>query len=181
VRIDEFPAGTRGGSIGLSDCPGKYEDLGSDVRQRLANDVRSITRWGARALVSALEDEELQIHGIQDIGATATRVGIWWFRVPLKANAEPDDRFWRAWPQAAPALLEILRNGQRVLIHSCGDIGRAKLVAGCLLAEMGLGPDAVLAAVRAAAPSGPLDSPAQELFLRGYLPRFPVHTRMRSE
>lgn len=179
-RIESLRAGAHGGLIGLCECPGKRKDAsGQASRDAMEADIRSITLWHGQALVSVLEDEELKALGLQDVGVYASRAGVWWFRVPLKARDKPDDRFWRAWPHAAPALLEIVRNGKRIVIHGCGDFGRAKMVAGCLLTELGIGPDAALAAIRSMPPEGPLDAPAQELFLKQYLPRFSEHTRLR--
>ena len=137
-----------------------------------------IKSWKAQALVTALEYEELLPLGIMDLGVCASRAGLWWFRVPLKKAAKPDERFSRAWPNAAPSLLQLLRQGQRIVIHCDGSYGRAGFVAGCLLQELGSGAAESLNAVRAVQPTA-VESPAQELFLREYLPRFPEHTRLR--
>jgi ADP-ribosyl-[dinitrogen reductase] hydrolase len=141
--------------------------------------VREIKHWRPKALVSAILDEELQSLAIQNVGAFATRAGLWWFRVPIPDGKEPDERFWQAWPKAAPTLLDLLRRGEKVVVHSANGYGRSSLVAACLLMEMGSQPDAALAAVRAAQPSA-IAKPFQESFVRSYLPRFPEHTRMRS-
>lgn len=179
--INPVKTGGHAGQIGLSACPGKSDDLLSPQarRQRLEADVQVVKVWRAHALVSALEDEELKTFGVEDVGATATRAGMWWFRVPLKQQAAPDNRFWNAWPHTAPALLDILRRGQRVVIHSGDHSGRAGLVTCCLLVELGLQPVAALAALRTAL-GDPTLSAAQELFTREYLPRFSEHTRLRS-
>src|SRR5579885_2197772 len=122
MRIDQLRAGARGGLIGFSRCPGKRGEPVDPQTQRhlLERDIQVVKAWRARALVSALEDEELRAFGVSDLGACATRASVWWFRIPLKEASKPDGRFWRAWPQAAPSLLEILRKGERVVIHSCG-------------------------------------------------------------
>ena len=179
--INPVKTGGPAGQIGVSACPGKSGDLLSPAARRhlLERDIQTVKEWRAHALVSALEDEELKIFGVEDVGATATRAGIWWFRVPLKQQTSPDNRFWNAWPHTAPALLDILRRGQRVVVHSSDQHGRAGLVTCCLLVELGVQPVAALAALRNAL-GDPTVSPAQELFVREYLPRFSEHTRLRS-
>lgn len=181
MHIDPIPAGKNGGLIGLATCPGggKIEPSAPAQRRSLEKDVHRVKEWKAQALVSALEYEELQPLGIVDIGVCASRAGIWWFRVPLKKGAEPDDRFWRAWPNAAPSLVQLLRQGQRIIVHCDGSFGRAGLVACCLLQELGDGPADALDTVRAVQPAA-VEGPAQELFVHRYLPRFPEHTRLRS-
>ena len=181
MRITPLRTDGHAGLLGLGSCPGKSDaDLSAIARrQLLESDIRVVRSWNAKALVSVLEDGELKALKVEDVGASATRVGIWWFRTPIKRGAAPDDRFWRAWPQAAPALLEILRHAQRVVVHSDTHDGRAGLVACCLLAELGLSANEALSTVRAA-DTVVTQSPVHELFIREYLPRFPEHTRMRS-
>jgi ADP-ribosyl-[dinitrogen reductase] hydrolase len=179
--MNQIPAGTRGGCIGLTSRPGKPSSAtsGPAGRELLERDVRKIKSWRSQALVSAIEDEELKALDIQDVGACATRMGMWWFRAPLKESTEPDDRFWQAWLRAAPPLLDILRHGQRIAVHSSNGYGRSGLVACCLLLELGLQPEDALTTVRAVEPNA-LDVPIHERFIRRYLPRFPEHTRLKG-
>ncbi|HEY1773702.1 MAG TPA: hypothetical protein VGH91_10985 [Gammaproteobacteria bacterium] len=181
IRIDPIRAGEQGGIIGLCPCPGRHEDTSTALERnaRLERDVREIKLWRPKALVSAILDEELQSLSIQNVGAFATRAGLWWFRVPIPEGKEPDERFWMAWPKAAPTLLDLLRRGEKVVVHSANGYGRSSLVAACLLVEMGFQPDAALVAVRAAQPNA-ISEPFHEIFVRRYLPRYPEHTRMRS-
>jgi ADP-ribosyl-[dinitrogen reductase] hydrolase len=171
----------RGELLGLGSCPGRSVQSLDVVagRQVLERDIRMVSSWRAKALVTVLEDEELKELKIEDVGATATRAGIWWFRIPVKYDSAPDDRFRRAWPQVAPALLEMLRLGQRVVLHDKDRDGRAGLVACCILAELGLSAKDALRGLRAADKEVQL-SPPHEMFVRQYLPHFPEHTRLRS-
>jgi len=181
VRITPMRIESRGELLGLGSCPGRgVQSLDTTAgRLVLEGDVRVVSHWRAKALVTVLEDEDLKELKIEDVGATATRAGIWWFRIPLKDGAAPDDRFRRAWPNAAPALLEMLRLGQRVVLHDKDHDGRAGLVACCLLTELGLSAHDALKTVRTADKALEL-SPVHEMFVRQYLPRFPEHTRLRS-
>jgi protein-tyrosine phosphatase len=165
--------------IGLTPCPGTGVSGPPGARRRIDLDVRQVRNWKAQALVSALEDEEMRAFGVLDIGVCSSQLGIWWYRVPLKRDAKPDQRFWHAWPKAAPSLLQLLRSGQRLSIHCDETAGRAGLVAACLLQEMGHSAAEALQAVRAL-PCAPAIGPAQERFIREYLPQFPEHTRLRS-
>ncbi|HSN17097.1 MAG TPA: hypothetical protein VLV87_02710 [Gammaproteobacteria bacterium] len=182
MHIDPIRAGKNDGRIGLTVCPGVNDPAATNTgrRRSLEADVSHIKAWKAKALVSALEYEELQGLGILDLGVCASRAGIWWFRVPVPKGKAPDDRFWRAWPNAAPSLLQLLRQGERIVIHCDGTFGRSGLTACCLLQELGDGPNDALRAVRAAQPKA-VDGGAQELFVHQYLPRFPEHTRLKKD
>ena len=179
LHIDVIRAEKYGGLIGLTYCPGKCDEIGTVAAQRqvLEDDIQSLTNWRACGLVTALEDEELRTFGVVDLGACATRAGIWWFRIPISETEDPVTHFWRAWPRAAPALVEMLRHGRRVVVHSGTDFGRSGLVAGCLLIELGLQPEQAVTAVRAAQPQA-IGNPARELFVRRHLPRFAEHPRL---
>lgn len=179
MQIDAINVAGSDGLIGLSSCPGAGAVAGAGRRKALEADAGKIKAWDARALVSALEYEELQGLDIVDLGVFASRTGLWWFRVPLREALAPDERFWRAWPNVAPSLLQLLRQGQRIVIHDAGSFGRAGLVACCLLQELGRESSEALRLVRAVQPAA-VQGAAQELFIRQYLPRFPLNTRLKS-
>ena len=75
-------------------------------------------------------------------------------------------REWEAnWEAIGPALLDCLQQGQAVLLHCKGGLGRTGTVAARLLVEMGHPPEEAIAAVRKAR-QGAIENPLQENYVR---------------
>ena len=73
--------------------------------------------------------------------------------------------------QARELVAELRRltaDGEAVLLHCVGGLGRSGLVAGCYLRAVGLGPDAAISEVRRARSTRAIESEAQEAFVRAF-------------
>lgn len=168
LAIAELPVGERGGMVGLTFAPGKYQKVamtGAWARD-LELDLATIRNWGATHLISLLEPwefEELRIERLPE--ATAGR-GISWYGLPITDGAAPDERLLRQWPQLSHKLVSDLLNGQRVLVHCKGGLGRAGTVAAMLLLQTGKTTTAsdAICMVRQVRP-GAIETHAQEEFL----------------
>jgi ADP-ribosyl-[dinitrogen reductase] hydrolase len=160
-------AGHCRGQISLSCCPGRAAAwlLPSVSQRELERDVGTVARWGAKALVSLLDDVEfsrLHLRRLPDVAASAELA---WFHVPLAGGALPDAEFDRVWTTISLRLQEILREGGKVALHCRDGRERAALVTARLLIEMGCHPLDAMNRVRAARP-GTLEMPEVESYLR---------------
>ena len=173
LRIDSVEANGAGGVIGMTICPGKRGDsqFGSGWDRDLTTDLDAIRYWGATSLVTAMESDEMQKLGVGELGSAAAKARLEWFHLPISDGAIPDKRFDDAWPKIAPALLQELKTGRRVVIHCRGGLGRTGMIACLLLIEFGRSPQDALRAVRRARP-GTVETKEQEAFVLKYQPRF---------
>lgn len=141
------------GMIGISSCPGLRDDYVFDLySESLVDDIQSIKGWGAAVVMTLMEEAELQRLGVRDLGKHVVALNMIWLHLPLQNMGLPDARFNEKWNMVMPCLCNLLREGQRVLIHCREGVGRAAIAAARLLLELGLTPDEAIAAVRRARP-----------------------------
>ena len=140
------------GTIGITSAPGHAE-------------LDAIASWGAAAVVTLVEQHELEALGITWLGAEVRRRRMAWHHWPVQDYAIPDAAFEAAWPNRSAALRHALSAGGRVLIHCRGGLGRSGIIAARLLVEHGMPPETAIPAVRAARP-GAIETPAQEAWVR---------------
>jgi Cyclin-dependent kinase inhibitor 3 (CDKN3) len=144
-----------GGRIGLCRLPGRGGDL--------AGDVAAIARWTPRVVVSLTESTELERLGGGGLAALLAGAGIAWRHFPVADYGVPEATSGAAWADLAAELHRMLDEGQKVLLHCHGGIGRSGMVALRLLVERGEGGDAALARIRAARP-GAVETAAQKVW-----------------
>ena len=159
--IAEIPAG--GGVIGVTLCPGKRgaSAFGQAWARDLATDVAVIADWGARAVVTLIEEHEFVLLGVKALPQAVRAAGIEWHHLPIEDASVPDQRFERAWPGLWPQLKGRLAAGERVLVHCRGGLGRAGTVAALVLVECGELPAVAIERVRSARP-GAIETAKQE-------------------
>ena len=151
-------------------CPGKHAPsllAGPPWARDLFADVQAIKTWGATAVVTLIETEELLALQVADLGAVVRSAGMVWYHQPICDGHAPDASFMRQWPALCGDLLALVHQGSNVLVHCRGGLGRAGTVAALLAIETGMAPAAAIAAVRAVRP-GAIETAAQEAFLRAY-------------
>jgi ADP-ribosyl-[dinitrogen reductase] hydrolase len=154
------------GRVGLTFCPGKYDPHGmSGAWDRdLALDLDKIHEWGAAAVVTLLEPEELTLLRVERLGEEVLRRNMLWFHLPIVDVSIPDRCFEQQWDIAGEKLRSILRSGSDVLVHCRGGLGRAGTIAARLLIELGMEPETAITRVRAVRP-GAIETLAQEKFV----------------
>jgi ADP-ribosyl-[dinitrogen reductase] hydrolase len=88
-----------------------------------------------------------------------------WLHLPIRDVDVPDSHFEASWANAVGRLGNRLRNGERVLVHCRGGLGRTGMVAARLLVEVaGATPQQALDDVREVRP-GAVETPAQEAWV----------------
>ena len=171
LRVDEVAASDTGGCIGVTFCPGKCGPSISGYiwKRDLAIDLDVVASWGASAVVTLIEPKEIVALNVEGLGFEVERRGMQWHHLPIVDLQVPDQQFEIAWNQCRPALLDILRQGGRVLVHCRGGLGRAGTIAARLLVELGVSPQQAVKQVREARPRA-IETLEQLNYVLGLLP-----------
>lgn len=140
------------GRLGITICPGKQGDsfFGAPWRRDLELDLDVIEAWGARVVITLVETHELMSLGVPDLGMRIQERGIGWLHLPIVDLQAPGASFDACWPPAARRVRECIFEGNRVLVHCRGGLGRAGTVAACILVEFGAAPVVAIDIVRSA-------------------------------
>ena len=174
--IGEVSSGGGQGLIGITLCPGKTDRfaLTGWWARHLDTDLEAIRVWGATAVVTLLEQSEMDDLGVADLGEAVRDRGMEWLHLPTRDGHAPSDEFERTWTVAGPTIRSRLRRGLNVLVHCKGGLGRAGTVAARLLVELGAPPDDAIRRVRAARGPGAIRDLGQEAYVRRCRPRGPA-------
>ena len=181
LLIAQVTAGA--GLVGLTICPGKRGDsiLGAAWERDLDADVRAIGEWGAAAVVTLIEDHEFEMLGVERLSAAVRDAGMQWHHLPIPDLQVPDARFEAGWASAGVRLGNQLRDGERVLVHCRGGLGRTGMVAARLLVEFaGATPRQALDRVREAR-HGAVETPEQEAWVLELKAPSPARDRRGNE
>jgi ADP-ribosyl-[dinitrogen reductase] hydrolase len=135
----------------------------------LATDLDTIRDWGAAAIVTLLEPNELTLLRVERLGEEVLHRNMLWFHLPIVDVSIPDERFEGKWDSAGEELRSILRSGSDVLVHCRGGLGRAGKIAARLLLELGIEPATAVERVRAVR-SGVIETRAQEEYVLDIAP-----------
>jgi ADP-ribosylglycohydrolase/protein-tyrosine phosphatase len=150
LRVDFVTTHTPG-RLGMTFAPGKTQPnaMEGTWRRDLAVDLRRLRAvYRADVLVSVIEAEELHALGIDGLAAELGALGIRWLHVPVRDVDVPDDD--RAWLRAVRVVRACLADGQTVVVHCKGGLGRTGTFAASVVATYGTAPAESIAMVRAA-------------------------------
>jgi ADP-ribosyl-[dinitrogen reductase] hydrolase len=174
LKIAALSAGPTFGRVGITFCPGKYDRhaMSGYWERDLSRDLDAIRDWGAVAVVTLVEPNELVVLRVEHLGEEVLRRKMLWFHLPIIDVSTPDEGFERQWEVAGNELRTLLRSGRDVLVHCRGGLGRAGTIGARLLAELGMEPATAIRQVRAARP-GAIETNEQERYVMG------VHTRTK--
>jgi len=164
LRIDSVALEQSAGVIGMTLCPGKKEAnaISGDWARDLDIDLMAIREWGARAIVSLMERDEMACYGVADMPAKATALGMTHLHLPIADMDIPDVEFERNWVKDGERLRKLLLAGESIVIHCLGGTGT---IAARLLIELGEDPELAIRRIRAAR-SGTIQTILQEAYVR---------------
>lgn len=168
IKIAALSAGPTFGRVGITFCPGKYDPhaMSGYWDRDLSLDLDAIRDWGAAAVVTLAEQNELILLRVERLEEEVLRRKMLWFHLPIVDVSTPDEDFEQQWKVAGGALRSLLRSGRDVLVHCRGGLGRAGTIGARLLIELGMQPTTAVTQVRAARP-GAIETRAQEKYVLG--------------
>ncbi len=171
LQIAEVRASPSHGRIGITFCPGKcdlFAHTGAWKRD-LGIDLDTIAAWGARLVITLVEPLELKTLKVPQLGQEIESRGIAWRHLPIADYSVPTDEFEREWQREGPEIRAMLRNGEDVLVHCKGGLGRAGMMAARLLVELGVEPEEAIKQVREVR-KGAIETPSQLALVRRTVP-----------
>lgn len=154
LAIAEIRPSPETGRIGITFCPGKHQsDAATGVWQRdLAADLDRIADWGAAAVITLIEDHELEALRVPRLGQEVNARHMLWRHLPIPDVTAPGPTFETLWNHAGPDIRHLLRHGFDVVVHCKGGLGRAGTIAARLLVELGWSPHDAVRSVRTVRP-----------------------------
>ena len=154
------------GQIGMTFCPGKRDPraMTGPWDRDMHTDLAAIVDWGAVALVTLMESHELDLLGVPGLGEAVLARGLDWYHLPIQDVSIPSAAFEDQWTDVSETLRSRLLDGQSIVVHCRGGLGRTGLVAARLLIELGEGPVTALQRVRVARP-GAVETTEQEKYV----------------
>jgi ADP-ribosyl-[dinitrogen reductase] hydrolase len=177
LRIDSIDLPS-GGRIGMTFCPGKTDP---DARfgawhRDLETDLTAIRDWGASLLVTLMENHELDLLEVPDLGERTRAHELDWKQLPIVDVSIPSAGFEAQWPEHGTDMLRRIAGGESIVLHCRGGLGRTGLVAARLLVELGYAPGAAIELVRDKRP-GTIETKAQERYVLDLRRRKPASPR----
>ena len=167
LQIAEVRASPSHGKIGITFCPGKHDHFAytGAWERDLGIDLDAIATWGAKLVLTLVELAELKALKVPQLGHEIHRLGIEWRHLPIADYSVPTKTFEQQWVLQGRQIREMLRNGDDVLVHCKGGLGRAGMIAARLLVELGMDPEEAIHSVRHAR-KGAIETPAQLAVVR---------------
>ncbi|AMK78435.1 MULTISPECIES: cyclin-dependent kinase inhibitor 3 family protein [Methylomonas] len=167
LQIAEVRAGPSHGRIGITFCPGKHDHFAytGAWERDLGIDLDAIAAWGAKLVLTLVEPAELKALKVPQLGHEIRRRSIAWLHLPIADFSVPTQAFEQQWATQGHEIRQLLRNGDDVLVHCKGGLGRAGMIAGRLLAELGMDSEEAIHAVRSVR-NGAIETPAQLALVR---------------
>ena len=155
------------GRIGITFCPGKkqYKAMTGDWNRDLGIDLDAIDAFGTSALVTLIEQHEIEDLDVVGIGHETSRRNMDWLHMPIRDVSIPGQEFEEAWQLQGRGLRSRLRAGFNIVVHCKGGLGRAGMIAARLLVELGTNPAEAIKEVRNVRP-GAIETSEQESYVR---------------
>ncbi len=135
----------------------------------LCTDVDALKHWGAAAVISLIEDHEIESLGVSRLGEEVLGRHMEWIHLPITDVSVPGRRFEASWAKHGEAIRARLRDGFDMVVHCKGGLGRAGTIAARLLIELGWQPDEAITEVRKVRP-GAIETPSQAAYVRSLGP-----------
>ncbi|KMT63869.1 dual specificity protein phosphatase family protein [Catenovulum maritimum] len=119
-----------GAEIIITPCPGT-----KDVP--LAESISQLKQAGAVAVLTFMQQFELEKNNVTEIKTLCEQAGIQWFHLPIQDDQAPEEMFQTPWQQARKIVHQLLDSNQKIAVHCKGGTGRTGLVSAQILLERG--------------------------------------------
>jgi hypothetical protein len=106
---------------------------------------------------------------VPQLGHEVRQRGIDWRHLPIADYSVPGESFEQQWVTHGREIRAMLRNGDDVLVHCKGGLGRAGMIAARLLVELGMDPAEAIRSVRRVR-KGAIETPSQLALVRRTVP-----------
>jgi len=171
LQIAEVRASPSHGRIGITFCPGKHDRFAHTGawERDLGIDLDVIAAWGAKLVLTLVEPAELLELKVPQLGHEIRLRGIEWRHLPIADYSVPGKKFEEEWVAQGREIRKILRNGDDVLVHCKGGLGRAGMIAARLLVELGMDPEEAIRSIRHVR-KGAIETPSQLALVRRTVP-----------
>lgn len=168
LHISELPL-PLGGTLGLVHCPGRQgpDSSGQRWSRTLSADLQQIKEFGATAVLTLVNTEELARMGVPQLPQAVVDAGLHWAHVPIPDFEPPNALSMRTWQAQMPKVHAALARQEKVVVHCAAGLGRTGTVAAMLLVLQGVPRDEAMVRVRQVRP-GAIETPAQEAFIREF-------------
>lgn len=150
LRIDAVTYPQSTGRIGMTFCPGKQDQglYGGNWQRDLEKDLKTISEWGTDVLISLVEAKEFVLLGVSDFAQAVKNRSFQWMHLPITDMEIPDAAFETRWNSIRTSLHQRLQQGQSLVIHCRGGLGRTGLLTARILVEADMLPTTAIALVR---------------------------------
>ncbi|GLI69801.1 hypothetical protein VaNZ11_014502, partial [Volvox africanus] len=171
-----------GGRLGLTFCPGKHISArdGTQYCRDLRTDLARLRLvHGVHTIVCLLPEAELRYLKVRSYAAAVEEHGMEYLHLPIIEMAAPRDVSQAA--SVVDAVADRLQEGRTVVMHCKAGVGRAGMMAACVLVRLGVrvGPAEAIAAVRQHR-RGAVESRRQEEFVAVYCSTFECRNRTKN-
>ena len=152
LRIDYVSPVNCAGRIGMTICPGKKDDglYGGRWERDLSTDLMQISQWGAKTLITLMEAHEFDLLGVPEFEATLVDHSMAWLHLPIKDINPPGDAFEQGWKKHKQRIFQNLQEGEDIVLHCRGGLGRTGMISARILVEMGEESKSAVSRVRSA-------------------------------
>ena len=163
LEIAAVRASPAHGRIGITFCPGKHDNaaLTGAWARDISADLDVIASWGARLVLTLVEQHELEALQVPHLGSEVRSRGLEWRHLPIPDYSVPTPTFEKEWETHGREIRALLRGGGDVVVHCKGGLGRAGMIAARLLVELGMAPEQAIREVRRARKDA-IETPAQK-------------------
>ena len=140
IRIDWITHQSFPGKIGMTICPGKYQPVSQTGgwNRDLETDVSRIALQEVATVISLVEPEEMEMLHVPSLGECIESNGMKWIHLPIQDTTAPNEEWLNQFTVSLPAIMEVIEEGEKVVVHCKGGLSRAGTTVALILYNFGI-------------------------------------------